>query len=938
MTNKQIASSGRVIILKSNSNRSLYKHQQEAIKALKGISSYDKYKGMLVIPTGGGKTFTSVYWVMNEMINKNKKVLWLAHRHELLNQTIDTVIKKASFKNIVPDRESFTYRVISGMDDHDRPVNIESTDDFIIASKDSLNRGKDYLEKWVKANKDNICIIIDEAHHAVARTYRNIIDLVEEYSENWIRVLGLTATPTRTSENEKGLLRKVFPDDICYSVDLETLIAEGILAKTILHDAHTNVGIRGEISTKDLEYIRRTGNLPEKIAKEITESAERNNLIVSEYIKNKHIYGKTLVFAININHAIALNAIFNDRGIKSDFVVSSLKDAFTGATISSEENSEKIRRFREGVLEVLINVNILTEGTDIPNVQTVFLTRQTTSSILLNQMIGRGLRGVKAGGTKEAYIVSFIDDWKYKINWISPKELVLVDGIYPTSDYKRNSYEQHLINIKIIEDFAIYKDKTIKNKDKNIKYSKYRVLGAYIFDNIYENNGEDEEVTCQVLVFEHLKYAYEELFDNIVDVFKEFNYDTDDTYEDINNLIPEIKDNFFKGYDLSIGYKDEDIKELLYYYATTGQVPRFTEIEVDDNESEGETEIISESPVVIAPPRDYEKMTMGQLRNIAPEFWRKLRDEVFDKFMDEEGYYVSATGLYKSVSRRYFQIDHIVPMADGGRTTLDNLQLLTRWENGIKGTQTQEEFMRKIKENGYSYSEEINNIEDLEEILLNAFDHDETLDNAKALAKKILSEDRENIVALNIQGRLACMEGKYRSALINANKVLAKDRSSTYALYTKGCAYFEKENYQEAIKNFELGVKLEPNFYGYVYLGDCYFELKKKDIALGYYSKAIDFKHENNSVADEVDLVGIYYNMGQIYFSKRKYDAALNYYTEAFKLDSQYDSAINNAGVCLERMGRLNEALENFKRALKIDGSVEVYKSNINKIKKKING
>ena len=86
----------------------------------------------------------------------------------------------------------------------------------------------------------------------------------------------------------------------------------------------------------------------------------------------------------------------------------------------NEENALKIKSFKEDKVDVLINVNILTEGTDIPNVQTVFMTRQTTSSILLNQMIGRGLRGVNAGGTEKAYIVSFIDQWKYKINWVSP--------------------------------------------------------------------------------------------------------------------------------------------------------------------------------------------------------------------------------------------------------------------------------------------------------------------------------------------------------------------------------------------------------------------------------------------------------------------------------------------------------------------------------------
>ena len=60
---------------------------------------------------------------------------------------------------------------------------------------------------------------------------------------------------------------------------------------------------------------------------------------------------------------------------------------------------------------------MLTEGTDVPDVQTVFLTRQTTSLILLTQMVGRGLRGRTFGGTETAYIVSFIDKWTHRIDW-----------------------------------------------------------------------------------------------------------------------------------------------------------------------------------------------------------------------------------------------------------------------------------------------------------------------------------------------------------------------------------------------------------------------------------------------------------------------------------------------------------------------------------------
>ena len=66
---------------------------------------------------------------------------------------------------------------------------------------------------------------------------------------------------------------------------------------------------------------------------------------------------------------------------------------------------------------------ILTEGADFPKAHTVFLTRPTVSKILMTQMVGRALRGPAAGGTVDAYVVSFIDDWQCKIAWESPRHL-----------------------------------------------------------------------------------------------------------------------------------------------------------------------------------------------------------------------------------------------------------------------------------------------------------------------------------------------------------------------------------------------------------------------------------------------------------------------------------------------------------------------------------
>jgi 5-methylcytosine-specific restriction endonuclease McrA len=76
---------------------------------------------------------------------------------------------------------------------------------------------------------------------------------------------------------------------------------------------------------------------------------------------------------------------------------------------------------------------------------------------------------------------------------------------------------------------------------------------------------------------------------------------------------------------------------------------------------------------------------MADIRRIYPVFWKYLSDKVYQKHTDVDGFFVSATKDYKSKRKLDFQIDHIIPLSQGGKTTLENLQLLTRGENAKKG-------------------------------------------------------------------------------------------------------------------------------------------------------------------------------------------------------------------------------------------------------------
>lgn len=762
---------GCIKVDSGKSNLELFLHQEEAINSLNNkalFSEKKNFKGLLVLPTGAGKTLTAAYWLLNKFTDNNQKILWIAHRHELLEQAKKT-FEALGYRDILKKKDSFNYRIISGI--HDRPVNIKPSDDIIISSKDSLNTGFEYLyENWIKHHPEDIYFVVDEAHHATAKTYRKLIKKIEKRSKQF-RMLGLTATPFRTAEYEKGLLKLVFPDDIVYKTDLRTLIDRGILSEPIFYELKTNFDMTKFIDEAELKKIRSfdIDTIGGKIAKTIAENRERNHFIVQHYLENKSKYNQTIVFALNIDNAIAISKLFNDNGIKSDFVVSSIRTEGTGISISSKENKDKIHRFRQGEIEVLVNVNILTEGTDLPEVQTIFLARPTISTILMTQMIGRGLRGLKAGGTKKAYIINFIDDWKDKVSWVNPEKLFIEKNI-DFIDKERETQNKiiRLISIKKIEEFAAIMDKFINTDEiESLEFIERIPVGIYSFKILKQFDGEEREKNCEILVYNNLIQAYADFINSLSDFFKE-NKISDKEYlteEELESLSQKIEDEFFYGYEKYPGYIPEDLKDLLLFYAQKGVKPDFIKLEARDeldittlaveicekdlgprqkkkfldehwdrdkskwkaffgyNRKYFDTEIdlrirkLVDTEIYnkksgfrkdIKERRKLENLSLYELREWYPQYWRKLSDSVYEKYKDEEGYYFSAKSGFKSKSKINFQIDHIIPMSKGGLTKLNFLQLLTRKENAQKGSKIDLESLEKKLESLKKDLDELN--------------------------------------------------------------------------------------------------------------------------------------------------------------------------------------------------------------------------------------
>ena len=712
--------------------RQLYEHQEEAIRKLDAMDKRGPFRTLLVLPTGGGKTLTAAYWLLRNAVDQNKKILWLAHRHLLLEQAAEAFARNA-YTDTMVNRTVFNYRIISGM--HDKPVYIQKTDRILIASKDSMIRSLDKLKNWL--NGEEIYLVIDEAHHAVAKSYKKIIQYVADHTKS-MKLLGLTATPFRTSEDEQGALKQVFTDDIVYKTDLDTLIKKGILATPTFIDCNTNIQFTEHLGVQALKSIENLDTLPENIANDIADNKERNRIIVEEYLHNYEKYGQTIVFALNKVHAIALNKLFNEKGkaygIRSEFIISEVQDMITGITISNADNERKIEAYRNGEIQVLINVNILTEGTDLPKTHTVFLTRPTVSTTLMTQMVGRALRGLKAGGTKEAYIVSFVDDWNDKIAWVNPETLTEAEYHEKETLAEAQKQQIRLIAISKIEEFARMADAAVDTSALDSTPAIELIpLGMYMLSTL--------ECNHQILVYNSTQNAYQSLIRDLPNLMEHYGIEgetiPEETLDDMTehcfqsyfdeNMIPSCNRNdiehllkFYaqkavaplfvtidemerKKLDVSeIAKKiyDEDMRRseknayiqslwaeegslLPVYYTNPYFFKKLIDLELD--KLDGDIEIAAAEPQTEAELRNLEQFPLQKIIELYPKIGLKLKEDAFAAARNDDGSYVCAGCGEVFPTRLFLQVDHIVPMAKGGLSVPDNLQVLCRTCNQRKG-------------------------------------------------------------------------------------------------------------------------------------------------------------------------------------------------------------------------------------------------------------
>lgn len=369
-----------------------------------------KTRGLITLPTGAGKTRVSVQSIIESITADEIKnpdghpfkgpILWLANSAELCEQALQTweYLWRAFGKPRTRLSLTRHYGDYNALEESDSLQVVFGTYQKTTKSTDD--------PKYIWLSKAPL-VVIDEAHSALAKSYTKILEWTGRSSSQRDKLLlGLSATPYRgtsdSSETERLLKRfdlnvldeGVFGDDepllrlqrdkVLSEVSMEIIRNEGFIP----------------LSNQEIEYFREKHFLPAAPANQLARDNERTLRIV-ESIKSKPRDWSILVFAASIDNAETIATALTLDGIPA---------ASIDGTTPVKERNEILERFKSGELRVLTNFAVLTQGFDAPKTRAVYITRPTTSEVWYRQMIGRGLRGPKNGGTESVHIVNVLDN------------------------------------------------------------------------------------------------------------------------------------------------------------------------------------------------------------------------------------------------------------------------------------------------------------------------------------------------------------------------------------------------------------------------------------------------------------------------------------------------------------------------------------------------
>lgn len=384
-------------------------------------------RGILQLPTGSGKTRIAVeaiteFW--KTRAPETRFVIWIAQTEELCEQAFQ------SFKQIWEEQGTEgeilnLYRVWGSRrfpDEADEGIiiaGIHQLDELISASKVDGNGGNENELSRIRHLVG--ALIVDEAHGSTTamykRVYRSLEISVDPDDSKQIPLLGITATPYRSADYQTRLLQKQFNRNILfpnqkfdpkdgfddrwrdYDFVLDRLTDDEVLS--VPRYCYHRSGSVFPMDKTESEYLESKHMLPDALLDRVGKNTFRNLAVYKIIKKWADKKRSILFFGVNVNQAVMMKEFLNQNGIRSEAITSSTKYG---------SRHRYVEMFRKREIQVLCNYNVLTTGFDSPMVDTVIIARPTGSRLMYEQMVGRGLRGPKFGGTKECDIITVLDN------------------------------------------------------------------------------------------------------------------------------------------------------------------------------------------------------------------------------------------------------------------------------------------------------------------------------------------------------------------------------------------------------------------------------------------------------------------------------------------------------------------------------------------------
>lgn len=391
-------------------NYPLFDHQINVLNQTKEFFKTPIKKVLLHMPTGAGKTRTAINLVSEKLKENNKNlVVWLAHTEELCQQAHDEFSKAWE---IIGNRNLKSYKLFKNF-----RYNLDDINSgFIVLSLDyAYSLTKTNQNKFFSLARKSKFVVMDEAHMSVAPSYQQVLEILVNKETC---LLGLTATPGRAEilSNENFKLAKFYNKQKAtlnikgYKTPIEFLQDKNYLAKVETEKLEVSINITKIFTKKDiakeLKRIQSGRDLSNEFIKKLSMNETRTNMIIEKtIIENKDKNNKIIIFAGSIESAKNIDLILKMENINCALV--------TGEThlVERRNNIEKFKDVKSG-LNVIINYGVLTTGFDAPKANIAIIGRPTQSVTLYSQMVGRVMRGKKAGGKKSCKVVTVKDPIK----------------------------------------------------------------------------------------------------------------------------------------------------------------------------------------------------------------------------------------------------------------------------------------------------------------------------------------------------------------------------------------------------------------------------------------------------------------------------------------------------------------------------------------------